>query len=153
MVKLPTSIFSPASSLTQSTKKPPKQNQSGNFSVSLIKHSEQKGHQWYSWSKIRHTITITRRRNQYLPLLPIFDGRIQSPLFLSWGWEWTCGSVTHMRPTQTQSCCQRGSLLLSHSHGHTALPSAPAPALLYPCLLEVVLTGWNITGQLQSAKK
>lgn len=47
----------------------------------------------------------------------------QSPLFLSWGWEWICGSVTHMRSTQTQSCCQRGSLLLSL----TAMGTQPCP--------------------------
>lgn len=42
---------------------------------------------------------------------------------------------------------------LSHSHRDTALPSAPSLALLYSCLLEVVLTSWNITGQWQSKCK
>lgn len=46
---------------------------------------------------------------------------------------------------------RRQSAPLPHSHGHTALPSAPALALLYSCLLEAVLTRWNITGQWQSA--
>lgn len=90
-----------------------------------------------------------QRRNQHLLLLAILEGRKWSPLLLSWGWEWICASATYEINLNSVLLWKKQFAPLSH----TALPSAPALALLYSSLLEVVLTSWNITGQLQSKHK
>lgn len=122
------------SSPAKSGKKSPKQIKLVNISVSQVKSSAQKNHEWYSWCKTGHRINNSRKIctaeegiNHHLPFLTFFDVReLISPLLPFLGLRVDLWFSHMYRVNLIARCrCGRVSLApLSHSHGHAVLPSS-----------------------------
>lgn len=123
MVKLPTSIFSPASSLAKSTKNPQSKTNQVPFLSYRLNAVNRKSHQWNSWSKTGHRTPPEEGINTFpsFPFLTAGTAQMFFPFpFLGLRVDLWLSHTYEVNPSSVL-LSQRQSAL-SHSHGHTALP-------------------------------